>query len=169
MRAAHALFRRSASQHLVTHEEEAIPPGATVIVPATRGAAFEERRNIRALIIADPETVPQRVAQRIDVPGLAERRADIPLLTRQILVEWTMTEAKAMARHIGPQGEPKLSVDLMRHLLGMTFQQNERSLKDILWESVETSQQPRLMYPKATANVRQADWETEFDMFRDTI
>jgi DNA-binding NtrC family response regulator len=133
-----------------------------VIVPAAQSTPFVARHDIRCLIIADPETVPPRVDQRIDVPGLDTRRADVPLIARQILLEWTLTEAKSLARHIDERGEPKLSIELVRHLLAVELPQNERTLRHILWESVETSPQSRLAPPAAASNVRAAAWEMEF-------
>lgn len=163
LRAARALHRRGPSSPLVAHDTDRIRPGCTVIVPAAQSTPYVGREDLRALVIADPETVPLRVPQRIDVPGLEARRADVPLIARQILLEWTLTEARALARHIDERGEPKLSIELVRHLLAVDLPHNERTLRRLLWESVETSPQSRLAPPGEASNVRSAAWEESFE------
>ncbi len=164
LRAARALHRRGPPSRLLTHDADRATPGSTVIVPAAQAPPFLARPDIRALVIADPEAVPPRVPARIDVPDLDARRADLLLLARQILLEWTLTEARAMTRYIDERGEPKLSIELVRHLLGLELPQNERTLQEVLWESVETSPQGRLAPPSPASNVRQAIWELDFEL-----
>jgi len=162
LRAARGLHRRGPPSRLLAHDADRIAAGSTVIVPAALSTPFLARSDLRALIIADPETVPPRVQQRIDVPDLNARRADIPVIARQVLLEWTLTEARSMTKHIDERGEPKLSIELVRHLVQVDYPQNERSLRDILWESIETSPQARLA-PPGPKNVRSAAWEMEFE------
>ena len=164
LRAARGLHRRGPPSRLLTHDADRIVSGCTVIVPAAQATPFLARADIRALVIADPEAVPPRVPHRVDVPDLHARRADVPLIARQLLLEWTLTEARAMTRHIDGFGEPKLSIELVRYLLTADYPQNERTLREILWESVETSPQSRLAPPAAASNVRTASWEVEFDL-----
>jgi hypothetical protein len=167
LRAARATHRRGAPSRLLMHDADRAAPGSTVIVPAAQSAAFLARDDIRALVIAEPETVPLRVPQRLDVPNLEQRRADIPLIARQILLEWTLTEARSLARHIDERGEPKLSIELVRYLLLTDFPDNERGLEDRLWESIETSPQSRLAPPAGPTNVRAALWEEDFESLDD--
>ncbi len=163
LRAARALHRRGPPSPLLAHDADRIRSGCTVIVPAAQSTPYIGRDDVRALVIADPETVPLRVPQRIDVPGLDPRRADVPLIARQILLEWTLTEARALARHIDERGEPKLSIELVRYLLTVELPHSERTLRRLLWESVETSPQSRLAPPGVASNVRSAAWEESFE------
>ena len=52
-------------------------------------------------------------------------------------------------------------------MLAVDLPQNEQSLRDLLWESVQTSPQSRLAPPAASSNVRTAAWEMEFDLLDD--
>ena len=169
IRAAQGIHRRGRPGRLLLHHEDRLHAGDTVIVPASQLAPLADRSEIRRLVIADPTETPRQVAHRVNVPGLDARRADIPLLARQVLLEWSLTQGRALARHVDDHGEPKLSIELVRFLLAVDLPQHERSLADLLWQSIETSPQSRLAPPSEARNVRSAAWEMDFTSEDDTF
>jgi two-component system nitrogen regulation response regulator GlnG/two-component system response regulator HydG len=85
-----------------------------------------------------------RFALRVEVPGLNERRADIPLLVRHLLRRAAETNP-AIASRFFPDGkpvasaEPHVAPDLIEQLLRHQYQLHVRELDGLLWKAMLAS------------------------------
>jgi DNA-binding NtrC family response regulator len=81
-----------------------------------------------------------RFATRIEIPGLDERREDIPLLAHHLLRRMA-AENPSTVRHFCPAGtaqdDPMLPIDLVEALVRRSFSTHLRELKRILWNIVD--------------------------------
>jgi two-component system nitrogen regulation response regulator GlnG/two-component system response regulator HydG len=84
-----------------------------------------------------------RLRMRLRLPGLEERREDIPLLARSLLRRAATKDHELGERFLegwdGRSGEPRLSLDLMRALLARRYTTHVRELDGLLWTSLTTS------------------------------
>jgi len=84
-----------------------------------------------------------RFPLRIDVPGLADRVEDIPLVARHILRRIAASDATVARRFLhdasGQLGPPRFSAELMRALVLHDYTTHVRELEALLWRSIQTS------------------------------
>ncbi len=94
------------------------------------------------------EDLGARLALRLHLPGLDERREDIPLLARHILLRTAARDPQIGETFIegwnGTTGEPRLSAELARALVLHAWQTNVRELEALLLRAASTSKGPRL-------------------------
>lgn len=102
------------------------------------------------------------------VPGLEERRSDIPMLARAILKGIALEQPEVARRFFSPapgsdggeghpEGEPRLSPRLIDLLLRHRWQANVRELTALLWGAMTTAVAPYLdATPEVVAQLRDA-------------
>jgi two-component system nitrogen regulation response regulator GlnG/two-component system response regulator HydG len=69
-----------------------------------------------------------RLGLRITVPGLGERREDIPLIAASLLARMLRSADRG-------KRPPRLSLELTRHLLARSYATHVRELEAVLWEA----------------------------------
>jgi two-component system nitrogen regulation response regulator GlnG/two-component system response regulator HydG len=86
-----------------------------------------------------------RFAARVKVPGLDQRREDIPLLTRHLLQKVAQATPELRERffdeHAGGRLEPRLDPLLADALLRHRYTHHLRELDRLLWQALSTSPQ----------------------------
>lgn len=91
-----------------------------------------------------PETLRADLTSRfihtVRVPGLDERRSDIPLIGTAILVELAATQPEIGQRFF-ERGRPRLSPALVDRLLRHRWNAHVRELTAILWTSMTTARE----------------------------
>ena len=94
------------------------------------------------------EDLGARLALRLHLPGLDERREDVPLLARHILMRTAARDPQIGEMFLdgwnGATGEPRLSADLARALVLHAWQTNVRELEALLLRAASTSKAPQL-------------------------
>jgi two-component system nitrogen regulation response regulator GlnG/two-component system response regulator HydG len=84
-----------------------------------------------------------RFAVRVVVPGLAQRREDIPLLTRLLLDRAADGQPELGERFFetraGARAEPRVHPDLIDALVRHQFTTHTRELEHLLWTALSTS------------------------------
>jgi DNA-binding NtrC family response regulator len=83
-----------------------------------------------------------RLVVRLLVPGLDERREDIPLLVRHLLRGTMKKSPNAVRRFVGAAGEqaePRVGASLIEHLLKSRYSTNLRELHALLWRAMSAS------------------------------
>ena len=87
--------------------------------------------------------VAARFKLRISVPPLGDRREDIPLLARHLLRRAAHQDPAIGERFFegwdGRNGEPRLSIELMRALVSHAYETHIRELDVLLWASLGSS------------------------------
>jgi two-component system nitrogen regulation response regulator GlnG/two-component system response regulator HydG len=108
-----------------------------------------------------------RFTHRIVLPGLHERRDDIPLVLAEILRR-TASKHRAIAdrffeRRLGVLAEPRLSPDLVVRLLRHPFTHHVRELERLMWLGIGTAESDFIgLTPAVEAELRDsAESETE--------
>jgi two-component system nitrogen regulation response regulator GlnG/two-component system response regulator HydG len=85
-----------------------------------------------------------RFTHRITVPGLAERREDIPLLVGELLARIARDNAQLAGRFFerrrGERAEPKIAPDFVIRLLRHPFSHHVRELDRILWLAIGSAE-----------------------------
>jgi two-component system nitrogen regulation response regulator GlnG/two-component system response regulator HydG len=80
----------------------------------------------------------------LTIPGLGERREDIPLLVRHLLREAASSDPSFGARFLegwdGRSGEPRVDPALMDALLRHTYTHHVRELAQLLWTAIASSE-----------------------------
>ena len=108
------------------------------------------RRSALKLIAAtnrSPETLKHdflaRFVHRIEIPGLGQRREDIPLVAAQILrniaAKNTSIAARFFERRNNHVAEARLAPDLVARLLRHSFTHHVRELERLLWLAIGTA------------------------------
>ncbi len=92
-----------------------------------------------------------RLPLRLGVPGLEERREDIPLLVRLLLRRAKEQSPDLVARFAGPDGEVAVSSDLVEHLIHRPYTTHVRELEGALWRAMAGSRGTRVELPEAMA------------------
>lgn len=96
----------------------------------------------------DPSTLKHdfvaRFPARVKLPGLNERREDIPLLVRHLLLRLCQSAgehlmARFFERRGGTYAEPRVDPDLIELLLRHHYTTHARELERLLWLSLSTS------------------------------
>jgi DNA-binding NtrC family response regulator len=81
-----------------------------------------------------------RLVLRLEVPGVDERRDDIPLLVRHLLRRAAARSPEATARfRAAPGGDLRVKARLVAHLLQLRYPTNVRELDAILWGAMGAS------------------------------
>ena len=101
-----------------------------------------------------------RFAVRVRVPGLQERREDIPLLLRHLLVRAAQTTRnieRIFERRSGALGEPRIDSLLVEALVRHRYTHHLRELERLMWIALSTSQGSFLaLTPEISAELRLA-------------
>jgi two-component system nitrogen regulation response regulator GlnG/two-component system response regulator HydG len=107
---------------------DATPRSADVrLVAATNRAEHHLKADVTA-----------RFTQRIAVPGLAERREDVPLIARRLLQRAAATDSR-LAAALFEGGEPRLDPLLVDRLIRNRYSLHVRELETLLWCAVSGS------------------------------
>jgi two-component system nitrogen regulation response regulator GlnG/two-component system response regulator HydG len=89
------------------------------------------------------EDLAARLGLRIHVPGLDERREDVPLLARHLLLRAATRDPQIASTYFegwdGHAGEPRLSAALVRALVMHGYTTNVRELESMLWRAASSS------------------------------
>jgi len=96
------------------------------------------------------EDVAARFLLRLRLPGLDERRDDIPLLARHLLRRIAARDPDAVRRFFpggDPAAEPRVSRDLVLALVQRPYATHARELLALLWDSVRQSPGEELTPP----------------------
>ncbi|XYI01557.1 sigma 54-interacting transcriptional regulator [Sorangium sp. So ce1128] len=82
-----------------------------------------------------------RLVLRLDVPGLDERRDDVPFLARHLLRRAAEKSPEATRPFLSSPsaGEPRVKASLIEHLLRTRYTTNVRELGALLWRAMSTS------------------------------
>lgn len=119
------------------------------------------RRSTFRLVAAtnrDPRSLKHdfaaRMTLRIDVPSLAERREDIPLLAAHLLERAARSSPAVAASFVEARHERRTLVrmdpSLVETLLAGTYRTNVRALEAILWQAIAESPGDRVAAPSAS-------------------
>src|SRR5262249_33481199 len=81
-----------------------------------------------------------RLTHRIAVPGLSERREDVPLVMRELLqriaAENPLVENRFFERRAGKVAEAKIAPDFVARILRHPFSHHVRELDRLLWLAI---------------------------------
>lgn len=87
--------------------------------------------------------VAARLKLRLTLPGLNERREDIPLIARHLLLRAVRTDPDVGARFFekwdGKRGEPRITAALARRLVTHVYRTHVRELDALLWCALASS------------------------------
>jgi two-component system nitrogen regulation response regulator GlnG/two-component system response regulator HydG len=100
-----------------------------------------------------------RLRLRIAVPGLDDRREDVPLLARHVLRELAVRDDDLARRFFqggDPAGEPRWTARLVAALLTRSFTTHVRELAALLWDAMLHSPGDILDVPRSAAHRRAA-------------
>jgi DNA-binding NtrC family response regulator len=90
------------------------------------------------------EDVAARVKLRLTVPGLNERREDVPLLVRHLLRRIAREDDEVAARFFeggdAGAGEPRVGPEIIKVLCRRTFTTHVREVEAILWRAIAASE-----------------------------
>ena len=88
------------------------------------------------------DDVAARLKLRIALPGLAQRREDIPLLTRHLLRRMASEPGSRAERFFpdGGEGEPRLSLDFMEWLVSRPYTTHLRELERLIWQAIDCAE-----------------------------
>ena len=82
-----------------------------------------------------------RLVLRLDLPDLADRREDIPLLARHLIRRAAARSPAAVKRFFAPgSDEPRLKASLVEHILRCRYPTNVRDLDALLWRAMSESE-----------------------------
>ena len=129
----------------------------------------------RSLDLLKPDFLA-RFTHRITLPGLIERREDVPLMLAEILRRTARTNptiaARFFERRNGEVAEPRLAPDLVIHLLRHPFTHHVRELERLVWLALASTDADYIgLTPAVEAELR-ASAESEVDpstVDRDTL
>jgi DNA-binding NtrC family response regulator len=107
------------------------------------GDATPRRAELRLLAATnrDPTSIKHdllaRLTLRIELPSLEQRREDVPLLSRHLLLR-AARRAPDVGRHFvegwdGERGEPRIDPKLIERLIAHRYTHNVRELDSLLW------------------------------------
>jgi two-component system nitrogen regulation response regulator GlnG/two-component system response regulator HydG len=90
-----------------------------------------------------------RFVHRVRVPGLDERREDLPLLARHLLRELAATSPELRGFFAGD--EPRLSAELVAALIWRPYTTHVREVARLLWQAAADSPGAVLLAPRGAA------------------
>ena len=105
------------------------------------GEAHARKADIRVIAATnrDPSVLEADVAARfrlrLQVPGLDERRQDIPLIARELVHRITQ-EDHGLRQRFAPNGVARLSSELVVHLVSRPWSTHVRELDSLLWQAI---------------------------------
>ena len=86
-----------------------------------------------------------RLTMRISIPGLNERRGDIPLLIGHLLNRAADQDREVAVRFTDPgTGRARVDLPLMEALIGHKYTHHVRQLEGLLWRAIATSTGDRI-------------------------
>jgi DNA-binding NtrC family response regulator len=89
-----------------------------------------------------------RMTGRVELPALADRREDIPLLVRHLLLRAATRSPEIVERFLerdaGRSPWPRIAPSLIEHLLKRDYPSNTRELEALLWNAMRDSEGDRL-------------------------
>ena len=88
-----------------------------------------------------------RLPIELDIPALAARRADIPLLVQHVMDRIATEHPDLVARFFTPEGAVRLHPKLVESLLGATLPLNVREIEALVWKAIAASPGDRLSLP----------------------
>ncbi len=101
-----------------------------------------------------------RFNSRIDVPGLQERREDVPLLARHLLQRAAQASPQLASRFLGRSVDGtaflRIDPDLVAHMLRRPYRTHVRELDALLWKSLAETTGDVLALPAALRIARPA-------------
>jgi DNA-binding NtrC family response regulator len=109
------------------------------------GGAAAKRSRFRLLGATNRELtslkhdVAARLVLRLEVPGVDERRDDIPFLIRHLLRRAAARSPEATRRFLAPGGELQVKPSLVAHLLQAPYPTHVRELAQLLWRAMSAS------------------------------
>jgi DNA-binding NtrC family response regulator len=119
------------------------------------GATNREPASLRADLLA-------RFALRVDVPPLALRREDVPLLLRHRLERAASEGAELVQRFAKDAGgTPRLDGAFVDHLLRRSWTTNVRELETLLWRALSTSTGDEVSLSDAELSAAQSEAHDE--------
>lgn len=115
-----------------------------------------------------------RLPLRIRVPGLNERREDLPLFVRHFLRRLCETAKDLLGRFFerrsGALAEPRIDPDLIELLLRHSFKTHARELERLLWVALSTSEDDFVAAtPELRAEIGTAPPEPELEPDRAAV
>ncbi|HNS98848.1 MAG TPA: sigma 54-interacting transcriptional regulator [Polyangiaceae bacterium] len=118
------------------------------------GDARPRRAHLRIVAATnrDPDQLKHdllaRLTLRIRIPGLDERREDIPLLVRRLVKQAMRASAMVGQRFVqhfeGGHEEPRITQSLMTRMLRLAYSHHVRDLEQVLWRAMSTSRRHRI-------------------------
>lgn len=105
----------------------------------SRGSNFRLLAATNRGVEALKDDLCARFSVRVTVPSLNERRADIPLLVRQLMQEARRSNPENCERFFSPGGHCRVNPSLIAALLRHSYRHNVRELERLLWLGMSTS------------------------------
>jgi len=108
------------------------------------GESAVRRADVRLIAATNraPEELKHDLAARLPIvvrlPSLGDRRVDVPLLARHLLVSLASEDAEIKERFLS-HGEPRFDQELMRQLVTWPYTTHVRELEALLWSAMTTS------------------------------
>jgi DNA-binding NtrC family response regulator len=121
------------------------------------GDARSLRANLRLVAATNraPEALKHdllaRLPLRLLVPGLDERRDDVPLLVRHLLRRALEKTPELVERFAGEDGEVRAGSGLVDHLIHRPYTTHVRELEGALWRAMAQSREARVELPEDMA------------------
>ncbi|MEZ4299743.1 MAG: sigma 54-interacting transcriptional regulator [Polyangiaceae bacterium] len=121
------------------------------------GEAVSRRADLRLIGATNraPESLKHdllaRFSMRLPVPGLDERRDDIPLLIRHLLRRALVKSPELVGRFARPNGEVRVSGALVEHLMHRPYTTHVRELDGLLWRAMSESPGDEVSLPESLA------------------
>jgi two-component system nitrogen regulation response regulator GlnG/two-component system response regulator HydG len=109
------------------------------------GESKSRRANLRLLAATNrpPDALKHdllaRLPLRVQVPGIDQRREDIPLLVRHLLVRALEKSPELVGRFAGADRMARVSPELVEHLLHRPYTTHVRELEGLLWRAMAAS------------------------------
>lgn len=109
------------------------------------GGSAAKRSNFRLLGATnrDPATLKHdlgaRLVLRLNIPGLDERRDDIPFLIRHLLERAASKNPEVVQGFLDPSGRPILKPKLVEHAMRAHYTTHIRELDALLWRAMAAS------------------------------
>ncbi len=101
----------------------------------------------RPLEMLRPELV-HRFSARVTVPGLDERREDVPLIAACLLRRMARDDPEGAGRFVEPDGRPRWTPGLAAWLAERKWSGHVRELEQVLWGLVDEARGDRLDVPR---------------------